>query len=180
MKNLLFSLILVLPMQLFSQIYKTTSGSAKFISDAPLELIQAQSNKLVGMLKITDRTFAFSIPLTSFEGFNSSLQRTHFNENYVESNKFPDATFEGKIIEEIDFNTSGKYEIRGKGKFTIHGIEQVRIIKCILTIEANKIMVSSKFSVMLADHNIKIPSVVKQKITEEVAVEINTTLIPKK
>jgi hypothetical protein len=132
------------------------------------------------MLKITDRTFAFSIPLTSFEGFNSSLQRTHFNENYVESNKYPNATFEGKIIEEIDFSVPGKYEIRGKGKFNIHGVEQVRIIKCLLTVQNEKITITSKFSVMLADHNIKIPSVVKQKITEEVAVEINTSLIPKK
>ncbi len=161
------------------QIYKTIKGSVKFISDAPLELIQAQSDKLVGLINTSDRSFAFSIPMRSFEGFNSELQRTHFNENYVESSKFPNATFEGKIIEEIDFNKPGEYEVRGKGKFNIHGVEQIRIIKCHLTIEKNTIIIQSKFSILLADHNIKIPSVVSKKITEEVVVELNSTLIPK-
>ncbi len=157
-------------------IYKSTSGTVKFLSDAPLELIKAQSAKLTGVIKTSDRTFAFKIPMKSFEGFNSSLQKTHFNENYVESDKYPDALFEGKIIEEIDFNTSGKYEVRGKGKFSIHGVEQERIIKCTLTINNGQISISSKFSVMLADHNIKIPSVVSQKIAEEVKVDIQTEL----
>jgi len=163
-----------------AQIFKTTQGSAKFVSDAPLELIQAQSLKLSGLLKISDKSFAFTVPMRSFEGFNSELQRTHFNENYVESAKYPDATFEGKIIEDIDFSVPGTYDIRGKGKFIVHGVEQVRIIKCRLIIQNDKISLTSKFSVMLADHNIKIPSVVSKKITEEIVVEINTTLIPKK
>jgi hypothetical protein len=161
-----------------AQLYKITQGSAKFISDAPLELIQAQSLKLTGLLNISDRSFAFSMPMRSFEGFNSELQRTHFNENYVESVKYPNATFEGKIIEDIDFSVPGTYDVRGKGKFVVHGVEQVRIIKCHLVVQKNNIAVTSKFSVMLADHNIKIPTVVSKKITEEIAVEIKIVLAP--
>lgn len=180
MKKILTLLALLFPIIISAQVYKTISGNASFTSDAPLELIKGQSDKLMGLVNVSDRTFAFSLPMTSLKGFNSDLQRTHFNENYVESAKFPNATFEGKIIEEIDFNVPGKYEIRGKGKFTIHGIEQIRIIKCTLTVEADKITISSKFTVMLADHDIKIPSVVKQKIAEEVMVEMNAVLVPKK
>jgi hypothetical protein len=180
MKIRLLILVLLFPVASFAQLYKTVQGNVKFTSNAPLELIQAQSAKITGLLKISDRSFAFSIPMASFEGFNSSLQRTHFNENYVESSKYPNATFEGKIIEDIDFRVPGKYEIRGKGKFNIHGVEQLRIIKCHIIIQEDKITITSKFSVMLADHNIKIPSVVSKKITEEIEVEINTILVPKK
>ncbi len=179
-KNSLLYIAFFISFSLFSQTYKTSTGQVKFISDAPLELIQAKSDKLLGLLKIADRSFAFTIPMSTFEGFNSAIQRTHFNENYIESAKYPNATFEGKIIEDIDFNTPGKYDIRAKGKFTIHGVEQVRIIKCQMQVQDSKFNITSKFTVLLADHKIKIPSVVKQKITEEVVVELSTTLTPKK
>jgi len=179
MRIKLISFLLFFSLLVSAQIYKSTQGSVKFISDAPLELIQAQSLKLSGLLKVSDRSFAFSIPMHTFEGFNSDLQRTHFNENYVESSKFPNATFEGKIIEDIDFTMPGTYDIRSKGKFVVHGVEQVRIFKCHMVVQKDLITVSSKFTVLLADHNIKIPSVVSKKITEEIAVEIKTVLVPK-
>ena len=180
MNTRLLLIFLLSPLNSFGQIFQTNEGSVKFVSDAPLELIKAQSSKLTGLLKISDRSFAFVMPMTSFIGFNSELQKTHFNENYVESSKFPTATFEGKIIEDIDLTVPGEYDIRGKGKFIIHGVEQVRIIKCHLIVLKEKILVSSKFSVLLADHNIKIPSVVSKKITEEISVEMNVALAPKK
>ena len=173
-------ILMLLPLKSYAQLYQATEGNVKFISDAPLELIKAQSSKLTGLLKLTDRSFAFAIPMNSFEGFNSDLQKTHFNENYVESVKYPLATFEGKIIEDIDLTTIGEYDVRGKGKFIIHGVEQIRIIKCHLSVHNGKISISSKFSVLLADHNIKIPTVVSKKITEEISVEMNTILVPKK
>lgn len=181
MKKLVIFLSLVLTaITLHGQnLYKVSTSSIKFTSDAPLELIQAQSSKMAGLLKISERAFAFSVPLTSFQGFNSDLQRVHFNENYVESDKYPNSTFEGKIIEEINFDTPGKYDIRGKGTFSIHGVTQQRIIKCQIVVEKNKIIVTSKFTVLLADHNIKIPSVVNKKIAEEITVDISATLVPK-
>ena len=97
----------------------------------------------------------------------------------MESAKYPDATFEGKIIEDIDLTVPGDYDIRGKGKFVIHGVEQIRIIKCHLIVQKTRIIVTSVFSVLLADHNIKIPSVVSKKITEEISAEMNASLEPK-
>jgi polyisoprenoid-binding protein YceI len=179
MKNLLL-IINLLPALLFAQdLYKTSGGQVKFRSDAPLELIQAETKTMNGALKISDRSFAFSIPMKTFEGFNSSLQRTHFNENYLQSDKFPNATFEGKIIEEIDFSKNGTYNVRGKGKFKVHGVEQERIIRCKITISQGKIVVESNFTVMLADHDIKIPTVVAQKLAEEVEVQMSATLTPR-
>jgi hypothetical protein len=166
---------------IFAQdLYVVSKGSADFTSDAPLELIEASSEQVTGLLKITDRSFAFRVAMKSFNGFNSSLQQTHFNENYMESAKYPHTIFEGKIIEELDFNKPGIYHVRGKGSFTSHGIKQERIIKCKLNVTPGNIKVSSEFTVLLDDHNIKIPTVVSQKIAEEILVIVNIELVPKK
>jgi len=160
--------------------YVVSKAIVDFTSDAPFEMIEAESNKLTGILKISNRSFVFRVPIKSFEGFNSSLQKTHFNENYMESAKFPYAVFEGEIIEEINFNYPGTYTIRGKGSLTTHGVKQDRIINCDLVISTNKIKVNSKFTVLLEDHNIKIPSVLGQKIAKEIIIDIEIELILKK
>jgi hypothetical protein len=155
------------------QLYFTDNGQASFTSDAPLEVIKASSGKLAGILNKADRSFSFSIPMNSFQGFNSSLQKTHFNENYLETEMFPKSTFNGKIIEEVDFNTQGTLRIRAKGKLKIHGLEQDRIIRCTIKIGTGKITVDSRFTVPLEDHDITIPSIVQQKIAEEIDVTIH-------
>ena len=161
-------------------LYFTDKGSIVFTSDAPLEVITAASDQLAGILNLDDRTFSFSIPMSSFEGFNSSLQRTHFNENYLETEKFPKSTFNGKVIEEVDFSQRGNLKVRAKGKMLIHGIEQDRIIRCSLNISEGKISISSSFTVLLEDHDIKIPSIVQQKIAEEIQVEMKAIITPMK
>lgn len=82
----------------------------------PLELIEARSIELKGLIDPAKQTFAFSVSTNSFEGFNSKLQREHFNENYLESAKYPKSTFTGKIIEKVDFTTNGEHIICAKGK----------------------------------------------------------------
>lgn len=153
------------------------NGQVSFISDAPLELIKASSNKLAGVLNIDDRSFSFQIPVNSFEGFNSSLQKVHFNEDYLETEQFPNSTFKGRIIEEVDLTVPGNYNIRAKGKLNIHGIEIDRIVRCDLTVTGN-IKVSANFTVFIADHNITIPSILNQKIAREVKVNVSFTFIP--
>ena len=181
MKKLIFIIFtLFIGIYTYSQeLYKVFQSTIKFTSDAPLELIQAESNQLNGLLNISDRSFAFRVPMNTFEGFNSALQRTHFNENYIESAKYPNTSFAGKIIEEVDLSAPGTYKIRGKGKFNCHGVQQERIIRCTIEVESNKIKIDSEFSVLLEDHDISIPSVVSQKIAEEITVMVNIELIPK-
>jgi len=161
-------------------VYMTSKSKIHFTSDAPLEVIEATSTQLQGALKTDDRSFVFRAPMNTFEGFNSALQKTHFNTTYLETSKYPYTLFEGKIIEEIDFKKTGTYQVRGKGRFTCHGVEQERIIKCTVKVSADQIEVTSDFTVLLDDHNIKIPSVVNQKIAEEITVKLELVLIPKK
>lgn len=161
-------------------LYIANSGSVSFTSDAPLEMIKASSTSMAGAVKSLDKSFAFSVQVKSFEGFNSSLQRTHFNENYLESDKYPKITFEGKIIEDINIGVDGTYSVRGKGRITIHGVPQERIIPCKLTVNKGKLSISSNFTVFLVDHNIKIPAVVNQKIAEEISVTIKIEMAVKK
>src|SRR5205085_3222260 len=111
-------------------IFSTSAGVIKFKSDAALELIKASSGKLSGAVDLKKKTFAFYVDISSFEGFNSLLQREHFNEIYMESAEYKSASFSGKFIEDLDFTSNGKYMVRAKGILNIHGVEQERIIKC--------------------------------------------------
>ena len=176
-----FQLLLLVPIALFgqSELLQTNNGKVHFKSNAPLEVIQATSQELKGILNIEERTFAFSVDIQSFQGFNSPLQREHFNENYMESHQYPKATFTGKIIEKIDFTKNGKYTIRAKGKLKIHGVEEERIIKSEIDFKDEKFKIRSWFSVLLKEHNLKIPKIVHQKIAEEIEVTIEAELIKK-
>lgn len=160
-------------------VYITSTGSINFRSDARLELIRASSKELKGAIETDKKTFSFKIRMRSFQGFNSPLQREHFNENYMESETYPEASFNGKIIEDIDFNTPGKYTVRAKGILNIHGIEQERIIKSEVEIKQGSVMVKSTFSVLLSDHKILIPKVVSEKLANEIKVDITAELLPK-
>jgi hypothetical protein len=170
--------ILICSFQNKPVIYTCKNGQASFLSDAPLELIKASTKSLSGVINLSDRSFSFLIPTKTFEGFNSGLQRTHFNEDYMESDMYPNSTFKGKIIEEVELTKPGTYQIRAKGKMNIHGVENDRIVKCDLVVGENKIDVKANFTVFLDDHNITIPSIVNQKIAEEIKLEVTLTLLP--
>ena len=176
MKKTVFLIALFLFLHLFVKaitgVYGAVSGTVTFRSEAAQELISATSNSLHGLIDIEKRTFAFRVLVRSFKGFNSGLQEQHFNENYLESEKFPEATFRGKIIEQIDFTKDGKYTVRTKGLLSIHGVEQERIIKSDVTVQNGNIHVIAKFNILITDHDIKVPRVVHEKIASEVQVEV--------
>jgi polyisoprenoid-binding protein YceI len=179
MKNIIIILATLFCQHTFGQIYLCKDGHTKFTSEAPLELIKAQSNKTSGVLDISTKSVAFSIAVESFDGFNSGLQKEHFRENYMETNKYKAAIFKGKIIEDIDFTKNGTYTVRAKGTFTIHGTEKEKIVKTKITIKDKEIMIDASFEVPLDDHNINIPKVVNQKIASVIMVEVKATLKPK-
>ncbi|MBI1223638.1 MAG: YceI family protein [Bacteroidetes bacterium] len=160
--------------------FTTQSGIIQFKSDAPLEVIEAKSKMLKGVIDMEERAFAFSVDVSSFEGFNSPLQREHFNENYLETKRYKTATFIGKIIEKDDFTKDGTYSIRTKGKLTVHGITKERIIKSEVTTKDGVIKVRSNFTVLLEEHGISIPKIVYQKIAEEITVDVAADLVEMK
>ncbi|RMG76309.1 MAG: YceI family protein [Bacteroidetes bacterium] len=155
-------------------------GTVYFKSDAPLELIEATSKELKGAIDAQKRTFAFTVEMATFEGFNSPLQREHFNENYLESHLYPQASFLGKIIENVDLTKDGTYTVRAKGQLSIHGITQERIIKSTVVVKKGKLRVESDFTVFLKEHDIAIPKIVYQKIAEEIKVRIRADFAPQK
>jgi polyisoprenoid-binding protein YceI len=171
---LMISLSLKEPATIFS----CSDGTASFISYAPLEIIKAKSSKVRGAIDVSARTFLFAIRVNTFQGFNSGLQQEHFTENFLETDKFPEADFRGKFIEEVDLTKDGKYDVRAKGIFDLHGTKQERIIKGTIEVKNQTIHVHSQFSVLLEDHNIKIPRVLYQKISPEIEVNIDALLKP--
>lgn len=160
-----------------AQVYMTRNGQIDFYSNAALEIIHAYSNKLKGVLDTSKKTFAFSVKIRSFEGFNSPLQREHFNENYMESDKYEEAVFRGKIIEDLNFNRQEPQVVRAKGEMIIHNIKKEMIIPVELKADGNQISAKAVFSLMPRDFEIRIPRIVHEKIASEINVEVRLLLL---
>lgn len=111
--------------------------------------------------------------MRSFIGFNSPLQLEHFQENYVESEAWPNSLFEGRIIEAVDLTVTGTYDVRAKGRFMLHGVVRERLIPCQVVVAREGVRVTSRFDVLLADHAIRIPRVVHQKLAPMGQVKID-------
>jgi len=156
----------------FAQKIISTSGTTTFLSDAPLETISATNNEVKGIHNIGTKAFAYNVPIKSFDGFNSALQKQHFNSRYLHSDRFPNATFTGKLIEEIDWNSQAPQTIRAKGSFTLNGIAHQRVILILVLLEDDKMIVSSAFDVFLKDHEILIPKIVESNISKRVQVNM--------
>jgi hypothetical protein len=159
--------------------FTSDKGEVSFTSNAALELINASSKRIQGIVDPGTGQFAFIVKVQSFEGFNSSLQQKHFNDKYMETDRYYDATYSGKIQEPIDFAKDGTYEVHAKGNMVIHGKKQERTIPGKLQIEKGVVTISSNFDVPLADHNIQIPEIVSAKIATVIFVKLNVTLTQK-
>jgi len=157
------------------QIYNTNLGTVKFKSEAPLEIIKAESDQLKGALNLDKKAFAFKLFIRTFDGFNSPLQKEHFYENYLEVKKYPESIFKGKILEDID--TESVKDYRAKGVLSIHGITNEIIIDVHLEPSEKGFLFSSNFDVALKDYKIELPRIVYQKIAEIINIEVFGELI---
>lgn len=153
-------------------------AEVSFVSDAPMERIAASNSKATGLLDPAARQFAVKIPIADFEGFNSPLQREHFNENYMATATWPHATFQGRIIEAVDLTVPGEHSVRAKGAFTIRGVERERIVPCRVVVSNEGVRVTATLDVALEDHGIRIPRVVQQKIAAVVDVKVDALFKP--
>lgn len=180
MRSFILMILTVLMLQAAraQSVYEVNKGMVRFYSDAPHELIRAATQELKGAIDLKRKTFAFKVAIVSFMGFNSPLQREHFNENYMETTQYPEATFSGKIIEDTDLGVEGTYKVRAKGRLKIHGVEQERIIDVEVKNKAGKLVVQAEFPVLLGDHNIKIPKVVYDKLAPEIHVTVGASMVP--
>ena len=147
-----------------------------FFSDGLLEDISAENSKVQGILNLEDGAFFIRIPMAMFE-FESDLMKEHFNENYLESEKFPTATFKGKLERTFKMGTLKNVDFFVQGQFVIHGVSQDRSLNVTIVEVKEGLEVKGKFDVLLEDHNIEIPTIVFQKIAETIAVEVQLQFI---
>lgn len=159
--------------QAVAQKYYTKNGNISFFSKTSLENIKADNNQVLSVLNAQTGEVQFSVLIKSFH-FEKALMEEHFNENYLESEKFPKATFKGSITDmgRVNFGTDGMYTVPVSGDMTMHGVTKKIITTATITIKAGKVSATSKFFVKLADYNISIPSIVKDNIAESVEVTV--------
>lgn len=177
-----FLIILLLGCALATQAqdsrYSTTTGYIKFFSSAPMEDIEAHNRQVTAIID-TKGNIAYKVVMKSFE-FQKAAMQDHFNKQYLHTDQYPNAKFEGTItnISEVNFKKDGVYQVPVEGKMTIHGV--TKDIKQTGTIEVkgNNIVTKAKFNIKLADYNVKIPSDFTKKIAETVEVTVDCTLTP--
>ena len=173
-RSILLVSLLVVTTSSYSQRYMSTESSIRFFSSAPLEDIEATNTKGRGVLDSGNGNYAFSVPINAFV-FEKALMQEHFNEKYMESDKYPNATFTGSITD-YKKETSGK--VLAKGVMTIHGVQNQVELPGTLTVESNGIKIRSVFTIRLEDYKIKVPSLLFQNIAEEVEVTVSFQLKP--
>ncbi len=166
-----FLLVMALSMAnvTWSQKFSLEKSRVKFFSSAPLEDISAENTKASSIFNEATGELVFSIPIQDFQ-FSKSLMKEHFNEKYMESEKFPKSTFQGKIS---DFKLDGGLQtVTASGKLTIHGV--AREVQIPGTIEKTNgtIAMKAKFILKLEDYNINRPQLLWKNIAEEVEVTV--------
>ncbi len=183
MKKLIYLIIITLMFSAtaIGQKHITKNGHIQFYSHAALEDIEAHNHQVNSALDVESGDLVFKVLIKSFE-FEKALMQEHFNENYMESDKYPNAVFKGQItnLKEIDFTKDGKYDVLINGDLTIHGVTNKIETGGSFTIGENRIKGQSVFSILLKDYDIKIPKAVTENIAEEIEVTVNIDLKPLK
>ncbi len=155
------------------QKYITKNGYIGFYSHTPMEDIKADNNQAASILDISTGDIVFQVLIKSFH-FERALMEEHFNENYMDSEKFPRAEFKGKItnLPAVDFKKSGTYDVTVEGDLTIKDVTKKISVKGSLEVLASGINANSKFNIAPEDYNIEIPGVVREKIAKNLEVTV--------
>ena len=160
-------------------IYVSKNAWISLYSSAPIEDIKAATSSGGSVYNLSTGELDFSVNIKSFT-FEKELMQEHFNSDYMESDKFPKATFKGTIQEHVDITKDGIYPITVNGDLTVHGVTQKRIIPGTISVKSGVISMSSEFIVKCADHHITIPSIVFHNIAESIKMNVSATYIPYK
>lgn len=177
MKNILALVVLAVSLNGFSQIYIGEKCKITFFSEAKLENIDAINTVTKPVFNPKTGDFVIKAQQIAFV-FHSALMQEHYNENYVESEKFPYAIFKGKVQETIDYSKDGTHNVTMVGTLETHGVELPRTITGTISIKDAVISLDSKFNIKVADHKIKVPSLYVEKIAEIIQVTFHADMIP--
>ncbi len=176
MKKILAIGLVAFSLNSFSQIYVGEKCKISFFSETKMENIDAINTVTKPVFNAKTGDFAIKAQQSAFV-FKSAFMQEHYNENYVESEKFPYATFKGKVKETIDYSKDGTYNVTMVGTLDMHGVELPRTITGTITIKSGTITMDSKFDVKVADHKIKVPSLYVEKIAENIQVTFHTDMV---
>lgn len=163
---------------LFGQKYYSKVGQVVFTSDASLEKIEGKNTNGLVVLDAATGRLECSVLIKGFQ-FEKALMQDHFNENYMESHKFPKGVFKGTItnMQDIHLKKDGTYTVVVKGDLTLHGVTKPFSPTGKVIVKGGKITASSSFEIMVSDFNIEIPKVVRDNIAEKVKVTIQADLL---
>lgn len=180
---IILSLLLLLAATGYAQDkYFTKTGKIFFqCAKSPVEKVEATNRSTTCVLDTKTGNMQFAVMMKGFE-FEKALMQEHFNENYVESTKFPKADFRGQISNnaDVDYTKDGTYPVKVKGKLQIHGETKDVEATGTLVIKNGKISSNALFTVLLSDYNISIPSLVSDKISNTVNITVDCSLEPLK
>lgn len=174
MKTILVGLLIALSLPTFGQRLVSRNGHVWFFSSTPVEDIEAHTYQAASIINTENGEVVCQMLMKGFQ-FEKALMQEHFNEKYVESDKYPNAQFKGTIkdFDKIDLKQAGTYDVVFDGKLTIHGIEQSVTVPGKMTVSDESVTTAAKFTVKPEDHQIKIPSVVESKIAKEIDVNLD-------
>ncbi|MBX2923690.1 MAG: YceI family protein [Chitinophagaceae bacterium] len=152
-----------------AQVFVTRTGSVNFFSETPLEDIKAENNQVYAAVDLSKKTIAFSMLLKSFL-FRKALMQEHFNENYVESDKFPKSTFNGMFTGDV---VPGKANtIRVEGVLLLHGVEKKITTHATIELKEENLTGFARFQLIPEDFKITIPGIVRDKIARQIDVQV--------
>jgi polyisoprenoid-binding protein YceI len=169
-------LVSLIALTSWAQKYVTEKTFVSFFSDAAIEDITADNKASSGIFNAATNDIAFSIPIKDFE-FAKSLMKEHFNEKYMDTEKYPKSTFRGKITG-FDINGASTQNVKAAGQLTIHGETKDIDIPGTIEKQGDKLVMKSKFIVKLEDYKVKIPQLMWQNIAEQVEVTVDFTFKP--
>jgi len=154
----------------------TRNGHVWFHSSTPIEDIEAHTYQAMSVLDTEKGEMAFAILMKSFQ-FEKALMQEHFNEKYVESEKYPKATFKGSITNwtDVRLDQAGEYPVKVEGRLEMHGEAHPVSSEGVLKVDGNKINGEAAFRILLEDYKIKVPSVVRENIAEVIDIMVDVT-----
>lgn len=154
-------------------LYVSKNLNISFFSKTSVEDIDATSHKGVSAISLKNKDVFFRVPLVSFE-FRNKLMEEHFNENYVESDKYPNASFRGRITSMTPIaGQLGAFDVKVTGKLNLHNVEKEYTVSGILKTDKSQISIQCKFTILIKDHNIEIPRVLSMNVAEKVEANIS-------
>ena len=172
MKYLIILFFMGLTCQASAQLFTTQAGEISFFSKTPMEDIDAVNKQVGSIINSANNEVAVQIRVTNFI-FPNKLMQEHFNENYLETDKFPSATFKGKIKEAVDFKIPGTYSVTALGTATIHGVSKPVELKGTIVSTGKALTMNCVFDIRLDEYKIDIPRIVFSKIAEVIKVKGN-------